>query len=149
VAYAREQDERATGYLFAAMQAYVDPELKVWAMHDLATVLVDLGHLRKARTILTTIRDRRHPNVRFRNNASLNLMRIATLVGDRPQFDHLRRELAGQRLSAEQRVHYHAIAGHGCLEFGQAGAARDEFARASVAAETYRVQSALLTALRP
>jgi tetratricopeptide (TPR) repeat protein len=146
VAYARDQDALAAEYYYAAMKTFVDPEMKLRAMHDLASVLVDLGHLDYARTVLSAIHNSDHTNVEIGQNAALNLLRIAALAGEEVKFDRLRRDLAERRLTGWQRAHYHVFAGQGYLKFGDVAKAREHFAEALIVAEAHRLYKVLITA---
>jgi tetratricopeptide (TPR) repeat protein len=146
VAYARDQDALAAEYYYAAMKMYVDPQKKLRAMHDLASALVDLGHLDCARTALSAIYNSPDSESETGHSAALNLMRIAVLVGEQVKFDRLRRELADQRLTGHQRAHYHVFVGQGYLEFGEPAKAREEFAQALIVAEQHRLYKVLIEA---
>jgi tetratricopeptide (TPR) repeat protein len=146
VAYARNQDALAAEFYYAAMKAYVDPEQKLRAMHDLASVLVDLGHLDDARTALSAIYNAAGAHAETGHSAALNLMRIAVLAGEQVRFDRLRRELADKRLAGHQRAHYHVFVGQGYLKFGEPARAREEFAQALIVAESHRLYKVLVEA---
>lgn len=146
VAAARDQVALAAEYYYAALKAYADPTLKLRAMHDLATALVDLGHLSYARTVLSAVHNSGQPDVEFVYQATLNLMRIAILAGEQVKFDQLRRELATKRLPGHQRAHYHVFVGQGYLKFGDPAKAREEFAEALVVAQAHRVYKVLIDA---
>jgi tetratricopeptide (TPR) repeat protein len=146
VAFARDQDALAAELYYAAMKAYVDPEKKRRAMHDLASALVDLGHLDCARTALSAIYNSGDAQGETGHSAALNLMRIAVLAGEQVKFDKLRRELAERRLAGHQQAHYHVFAGQGYLRFGELAKARDEFAQALVVAEAHRLYKVLIEA---
>jgi tetratricopeptide (TPR) repeat protein len=146
VAYARDQDALAAELYYAAMKAYDDPEKKLRAMHDLASALVDLGHLDSARTALSAIHNSADARGETRHSAALNLMRIAVLTDEQVKFDKLRRELAEQRLAGHQKAHYHVFVGQGYLRFGDPAKAREEFAEALVVAETHRLYKVLIEA---
>jgi tetratricopeptide (TPR) repeat protein len=146
VAYERNQDAIAAEYYYAALKAFVDPAMKLRAMHDLATVLADMGHLADARTVLSAVRNAPSMNLEMRHLATLNLMRIAVLAGEQVRFDQLRRELTDQPLNGRQQSHYHLIAGQGYLKFGELAKARHEFAEAIVVAHTHHVSKVVVEA---
>jgi tetratricopeptide (TPR) repeat protein len=146
VAYTRNQDALAVQYYYLAMKAYVDPLVKLRAMHDLAIALVDMGHLECARTVLSAIRNSAREHVEIRDYATLNLMRVAVLTSEQVKFDQLRRDLAGARMTSQQLAHYHVFAGQGYLKFGEPARAREEFAEALVVAEKYRVYKIVMQA---
>lgn len=146
VAYARDQDALAAEYFYAAMKTYLDPQKKLLAMHDLASTLVDLGHLQYAKTALSAIHNSANATTELRHHAALNLMRIAVLSGEQVKYDQLRRELAEARLTGHQRAHYHVFVGQGYLKFGEAARAREEFAEALLVAEQHRVYKVLIDA---
>jgi tetratricopeptide (TPR) repeat protein len=146
VAYTRNQDGLAVQYYYAAMKVYVDPMMKLRAMHDLATALADMGHLEYARTVLSAIQHSAGENVEMRYHAMLNLMRVAVLSGEQVKFDQLRRELAGKPLPSYHLAHYHVFTGQGYLKFGEPAKAREAFAEALVVAEKHRVYKVLMQA---
>lgn len=146
VAYNRNQDGVAIEYYYAAMKRYLDPELKLRAMHDLALALADLGHMQHARTVLSAVRNMARLNVEMRHFATLNLMRLAVLSGEQLRFDQLRRELADERMPGHQRAAYHMYVGQGYLKFGESAKARQEFAEALVLAQAHRVYKVLIEA---
>jgi tetratricopeptide (TPR) repeat protein len=146
VAYTRNQDALAAEYYFAALKAFVDPVMKMRAMHDLATVLMDMGHVGEAKIVLSTVRHSSHMSVEMRALATLNLMRLAVSAGEQMLFDHLRRELADGTLTGQQRAHYHLFVGQGYLKFGEAAKARQEFAEAVVVAQANKIYKVVIEA---
>ena len=146
VAYARDQDALAAEYYYAAVKGYADPEMKRRVMHDLATVLADLGHLDGARTTLSAIYNATDARPDTAHHAAVNLMRIAVLAGEQIKFDKLRREIADMRLNGYTRAHYHVFVGQGYLKFGEPSRAREEFAQALIVAEAHHVYKILIKA---
>jgi tetratricopeptide (TPR) repeat protein len=146
VAYTRNQDALAAEYYFAALKAFVDPVMKLRAMHDLATVLMDMGHVGEAKIVLSAVRNSTHMSVEMRALATLNLMRLAVSAGEQMLFDHLRRELADGTLTGRQRAHYHLFVGQGYLKFGEAAKARQEFAEAVVVAQANKIYKVVIEA---
>jgi tetratricopeptide (TPR) repeat protein len=129
VAYEQGQFRVAVEYLHAALKGCSDPMERERIITALGTVLVDLGHLDDARAVLSAIR-RSARSREMRTTATINLMHVARLAGDREYLDHLRNELLTQRLSGELHAHYHLASGQGYVAFDDPWKARREFTEA-------------------
>jgi tetratricopeptide (TPR) repeat protein len=135
IAYEQGHFGVAIEYFHAAWKGCADPMERERVIHSLGMVLTDLGHLDDARAVLSAIRrsGRWHE---IRTAATINLMHVARLTGDRESFDHLRNELLTQRLPGQQIAHYHLASGQGYVAFDDPWKARREFTEAvTVAAE--------------
>jgi tetratricopeptide (TPR) repeat protein len=145
-AYEQKRYEGAVEYLHAAVRMYVDPSLKIGAMHDLALALADMGYLDVAKTVFSTTLQLPHLDLELRNHVTINLMHLAIVARDRAQFERLRRELTSERLNGTQLARYHIIVGQGCVAFDDLSAARREFAEAVVTAQAHGEGVALTNA---
>jgi len=146
VAYEREQFECALTYLHEAMRAYTDDRQRDRSLHDIAQVLVDLGHRDAGRDALLVLRATgSSPQQRW--EATINLIELAAGDGDETFFDRLAHELGAVKvLPPYLAAHYHLQLGDGYRRFGRAVPARNALARAIHIAEQHRFNRILIMA---
>jgi tetratricopeptide (TPR) repeat protein len=146
VAYEREQFECALTNLHEAMRAYTDDRQRDRALHDIAQVLVDLGHRDAGRDALLVLRATGCSPVQ-RWEATINLLELAAGDGQETLFERLARELgAVKALPPYLAAHYHLQLGDGYRRFGRAIPARNALARAVHIAEQHRFNRILIMA---
>jgi tetratricopeptide (TPR) repeat protein len=146
VAYEREQFECALTHLHEAMRAYTDDRQRDRALHDIAQVLVDLGHRDAGRDALLVLRATGSSPVQ-RWEATINLLELAAGDGLETMFERLARELGAVKvLPPYLAAHYHLQLGDGYRRFGRAAAARNALARAIHIAEQHRFNRILIMA---
>ena len=133
VAYEQGHFGVAIEYFHAALKGCADPMERERVIHSLGMVLTDLGHLDDARAVLSAIR-RSARSHEMRTAATINLMHVARLTGDREYLDTLRHELLTQRLSGQCIAHYHLASGQGYVAFDDPWKARREFTEAVMVA---------------
>jgi tetratricopeptide (TPR) repeat protein len=149
VAYARGPGQylMAAQYFYTAASTHTEPDLIQRAELDLAVVLADLGFVDYAITICELIRSTPAlPGSDQRTAAGINLIRLASLRGDRETFDRLRVELADERMIGRLLAHYHLTLGQGWLHFGEMDAARAALQRTIEVAEAHKVNQLIITA---
>jgi tetratricopeptide (TPR) repeat protein len=146
VAYEREQFECALTHLHDAMRAYTEDRSRDNALHDLAQVLVDLGHRDAGRDALLVLRAAgSSPTQRW--TATVNLLEMAAADGEEAVFERFARELAAVKaLPPFIAARYFLQLGDGYRRFGRGAAARNALARAIHIAEQHRFNQILIMA---
>jgi hypothetical protein len=146
VAYEREQFECALVHLHEAMRAYTEDRLRDNALHDIAQVLVELGHRDAGRDALLVLRAAGSSPMQ-RWSATVNLMELAAGDGHEMQFERLAQELAAIKvLPPHIAARYYLQLGDGYRRFGKAVASRNALARAIHIAEQHRFNQILIMA---
>ncbi|HZS61837.1 MAG TPA: hypothetical protein VFA43_21380 [Gemmatimonadaceae bacterium] len=147
VAYERDQDEQAALYFYRAAQLHIDQRLAYRATLDLAVALADLGHIEYARVVCEVVRAKPEgAGMDWKAFAGINLMRLAHVRGDRPEFDRLREELSRESMSGRPRAYYHLTAGQGLQRFGRMHDARFAFQQAIEVAQIFRINRLVIKA---
>jgi hypothetical protein len=128
------------------MRAYTDDRQRDNALHDLAQVLVDLGHRDAGRDAFLVLRAAGSSPVQ-RWVATINLLEMAAVDGQEPPFERFGRELAAARtLPPFIAARYYLKLGDGFRRFGRATEARNALARAIHIAEQHRFNQILIMA---
>lgn len=144
VSYTRQQYAHAAQLFFDAIEMYEEPALKVRAMHDLATVLGDLGYTTYSERILRIVRRSALQGSVVRTMAGLNLLRLAVLGRSENQFSALSAELAAETMPARLRARFHVIVGEGLRAFDDPEGARAHFNEAVSLAQTHQLNQLLI-----
>jgi tetratricopeptide (TPR) repeat protein len=146
VAYEREQFECALTHLHEAMRAYTEDRLRDNALHDVAQVLIDLGHRDAGRDALLVLRAAASSPAQ-RWLATINLLEMASGDGHEVVFDRFARELSAVKtLPPYLAARYYLKLGDGYRRFGHAAASRNALARAIHIAEQHRFNQVLIMA---
>jgi len=146
VAYEREQFECALTHLHEAMRVYTEDRLRDNALHDIAQVLVELGHRDAGRDALLVLRAAGSTQMQ-RWSATVNLLELAAGDGQETLFNRLARELAAAKaLPPHIAARYYLQLGDGYRRFGRAADARNALARAIHLAEQHRFNQILIMA---
>jgi|HubBroStandDraft_6_1064221.scaffolds.fasta_scaffold94288_1 tetratricopeptide (TPR) repeat protein len=147
VAYERDQDDQAAMYFYQAAELHTDTRLARRAELDLAVALADLGFIEYAHVVCEIVRNRPETaGVDWKALAGINLMRLAHMRGDQPDFDRLREQLSAEKMSGRLRAYYHLTAGQALQRFGRVRESRVEYQRAIEVAQAFRVNRLVMKA---
>ncbi len=116
----------AAPHAFRAFRAYTRPIQRTRALSDTGQILKALGHLEAARKALLAVLERRPP-LEIRLRATVELLDLSAMAGDRVSFERWRRELEAQhaRLPIDEQADLQLKLALGLARFGQVYAARE------------------------
>jgi tetratricopeptide (TPR) repeat protein len=139
----------AAPHAFRAFQLYTQPIQRTRALSDTGQILKALGHLDAARKALLAVLERRPP-LEIRLRATVELLDLSALAGDRVSFERRRREMESQyaRLPVDEQADLQLKLALGLAQFGHTRAARERLRNLVLFAEEQQLREWLFRAER-